>query len=474
VSLIRSWVRRHPWETSLLLLGCLLRCSGLGLRSLWFDEAKSLIIAQAPLRELLPLVRGLEATPPAYFVLLHLWVRVFPDPLIAVRLFSVLCGVAGLLLFVQVADRLCARNRVFALFLACFSSFWVHLSQDGRAYSLFVLEALASLHLLLLLLERPSPLRRALYAAAALLGLYTHIFFVPLLIGQFLYYVLAAPRRPGQLRDWLALHGLLAAAYLPWLVVLRSQLAQPYTALLTRSLDFHGICALVGSFFFDAAFLGLALERGVFLLGLALLLMIGLAVAASWKTFRGPEGRTRVLCLSLLAIPLGCVMLAEMVSGRALNQPRYFAFLTPLLYILCAELSGNPGYAARSFRVILGVVVLAGTAAYASQGLWLDARLSKLAQAVRRHCDRRDIIVHMGPYYYPSLRYHYLPEFSHHLPCADAKILDWEALPGYPAVLGPRSLSRIPRCVFIDPARTWRGKVMGTAPCAEIAAAACP
>ncbi|MCX5796362.1 MAG: glycosyltransferase family 39 protein [Elusimicrobia bacterium] len=468
------WLCRHPWETSLLLLGCLLRVCGLGLRSLWFDEAKSLIIAQASWRDFLPLVRGLEVTPPVYFALLHPWVRLFADPLIAARLFSVLCGVAGLFLFARIADRLLARQRVFALFLACFSSFWVHLSQDGRAYSLFMLEALASLHLLLLLLERPSPLRRGLYAAAALVGLYTHVFFAPLLVGQFLYYVLAAPRRPGQLRGWLALHGLLVAAYLPWLAVVRSQLAQPYTSLLTRPLDLHGIGALVGSFFFDAAFLGLALERGVTLLGLALLLMIGLAVAASWRTLRGPEGRTAVLCLSLLAIPLGSVILVEMVSGRAFNQPRYFVFLTPLLYILCAEVSGKPGFAARSFRAILGGIVLAGTTAYAFQGLWLDARLAKLTQAVRQHCDRRDIIVHMGPYYYPSLRYYYLPEFAHHLPCPDPKILAWEALPGYPAALGQAALGRAGRCVFIDPSRSWRGTVMGAAPCAEIAAAACP
>lgn len=469
-----NWIRRHPLETSLLLLGCLLRVSGLGLRSLWFDEAKSLIISQASWRDLLPLVRGLEGTPPVYFALLHLWVRLFPDPLIAVRLFSVLCGVASLFLFRQIADRLLARQRVFALYLACFSSFWLHLSQDGRVYSLFVLEALASLYLLLLLLERPSPLRHGLYAAAALVGLYTHIFFVPLLIGQFLYYSLAAPRRPGHLRHWLTLHGLLAAVYLPWLAVLRSQLSYPYTALLTQSLDLHGIGVLVGSFFFDPAFLGLALERGVSLLGLALMLLIGLGLAGFWRTLRSPEGRTRALCLSLMAISVGFVILVERVSGRALNQPRYFAFLTPLLYILCAEISGQLGPAARLFRGLLGGVVLAGTAAYAFQGLWLDTRLTGLAQAVRQSCDRRDIIVHMGPYYYPSLRYYYLSEFSHRLPCADPKILTWDALPGYPAILGPRSLSRIPRCVFIDPARTWRGQVMGTAPCADIAAAACP
>jgi len=377
-------------------------------------------------------------------------------------------------LFRQIADRLLARHRVFALYLVCLSSFWIHLSQDGRAYSLFLLEALASLCLLLRLLERPSLSGHGLYAAAALAGLYTHIFFAPLLLGQFLYYSLAAPRGPGRLRYWLALHILLTAAYLPWLAVLRPQLALPHTALLTRPLDLHGIGALLGGFFFDAGFLGLALQRGVTLLGLGLMLMIGLGVARSWKTLRRPEGRTLALCLFQMAAALGAVILVERISGRALNQPRYFAFLTPFLYLLCAELSGRLGSAARLFRAVLGGVLLAGTAAYAFQGLWLDPRLAGLAQAVRRRCDRRDIIVHMGPYHYPSLRYYYLPEFAHHLQCPDPKILTWDALPGYPAVRGPASLSHIPRCVFIDAARTWRGSVMGTAPCADIVAEACP
>jgi hypothetical protein len=339
---------------------------------------------------------------------------------------------------------------------------------------LVLLESLAALYLLLRLLERPSLLWHGLYAAAALVGLYTHTFFVPLLIGQFMYYSLAAPRGPGRLRYWLALHILLAAAYLPWLVVLRAQLAYPHTALLTQPIDLHGLGALVGSFFFDAGFLGLALQRGLTWLGLGLVLIIVVGVARSWKTLRRPESRTLVLCLFQLTAALGFVILVERISGRALNQPRYFAFLTPLLYLLCAEISGQLGSAARPFRVVLGGILLAGTAAYAFQGLWLDTRLAGLAQAVRQRCDRRDIIVHMGPYYYPALRYYYLPEFAHHLPCPDPKILTWDALPGYPAVLGPGALRKIPRCVFIDAARTWRGSVLGTAPCADIAAAACP
>ncbi|MDD5628430.1 MAG: hypothetical protein PHU21_05165, partial [Elusimicrobia bacterium] len=294
-------------------------------------------------------------------------------------------------------------------------------------------------------------------------------FFAPLLAGQFLYYALAAPRRPGRMRAWLALHGRLAAACLPWAAVVRSQLAQPYTSLLAQVLDLRGIGALAGTLFFDPAFLGLALERGVSALGLALLLALGLGLAAAWKT-----ARSRTLCLCVIGAGLGLMFLVEKASGHALNQARYFVFLSPYFYILAADLAGRPGLWAGLLRGALACVVLAGTAAYACQGLWLDPRLPALARAVRQSCDPKQVVLHMGPYYYPSLRYYYLPEYSHRLPCPDPKILSWDALPGYPAALAPAELSGMDRCAFIDPGRTWRGTVLGAAPCAEIAAAACP
>lgn len=55
----------------LLGAGCLLRFWHLGARSLWFDEANTLAVAQAPLAGLLGLVRSMEGAPPLHYLILH-------------------------------------------------------------------------------------------------------------------------------------------------------------------------------------------------------------------------------------------------------------------------------------------------------------------------------------------------------------------------------------------------------------------
>ena len=53
--------------------------------------------------------------------------------------------------------------------------------------------------------------------------------------------------------------------------------------------------------------------------------------------------------------------------------------------------------------------------------------------------------MHVNPFYYPSLRYHYLPELPHYILDDSSPILNWHALPGYDPVIRREDLARLPR-----------------------------
>src|SRR5688572_17637228 len=90
---------RLPRRTTPLLLAAVL-AAGVALRlhsgsALWLDEALTVDIARGPLRDLPDALRH-DGSPPLYYALLHLWMRVFGDGDVAVRSLSTVFSVATL------------------------------------------------------------------------------------------------------------------------------------------------------------------------------------------------------------------------------------------------------------------------------------------------------------------------------------------------------------------------------------------
>ncbi|HZB70503.1 MAG TPA: glycosyltransferase family 39 protein, partial [Acidimicrobiales bacterium] len=123
---------------------------------LWFDEALSVDVARLPLGEL----RGAlahDGHPPLYYVLLHLWMRVFGEGDLAVRSLSGLFAVAALPLAWRLGDRLGGRSAAVASLVVLASSpFAIRYATEARMYTL----------VMLLVLVGALALRRALAEAA--------------------------------------------------------------------------------------------------------------------------------------------------------------------------------------------------------------------------------------------------------------------------------------------------------------------
>jgi len=207
----------------IVLIAWGVRVYDLGGKDLWLDEANSVIIAQEDFSGLIERLKA-DSSPPAYYLLLHFWIRTFGDSVVAVRSLSVLfgaCLVVGVFLFAK--RFLSLQVAVMASVLACLSPIQVLWSQQARMYTLLPLLSLVSMWFLWKAVFEGTSRSLAGYILTTLLCLYTHNYGFYLLPAHFLFLVGsgALRARPGR---W-AICGIgLVAGYAFWMPAVLVQL----------------------------------------------------------------------------------------------------------------------------------------------------------------------------------------------------------------------------------------------------------
>ncbi len=449
--------------SALLAVGALLRLIFLGARSLWFDEASSLILAGLPLARLPSLLVRNEANPPLYYALMHVWLKAFADPRLGLRLFSALCGIAALAAFAPLATRLLpARARLLALFFAAFSSYWILASQDGRIYALLLLVSVLCIRAVWDLTEAPSPRRWAAYALLAALGLPLHYFFAFPLAAHAAWLGWGFRREPHDRRAYIAAHAAAAVLLAPWLGHLLGQLRlHVHDATVGDALTPAHLADTLGNMFFDVTFLGLALPHWInAAIGAG---FAGLAAAFAFSPCADDgERRPRNFVLFQLLFPIALIALAELLVGRAITQARYFIPLSPFAYLLAARALSAPGRRAGAARLAFEAVAVAGVFGYFASSRIVDPHLDALAAAIRSS-DPKLPVVYVEMYDYLPMRVYYVPERTNLLVAEAAQAMDFAAIPPYDGLVdGPRR-RRLGPCVVVDvkrllsPQEIWLG-----------------
>lgn len=170
---------------SLGVLGIVLRLPNLG-ESLWFDEVSySTSDSLTSLYKLWDLF--LNDTPaPLYRVVLFFWIQIFPETELSVRIPSLLCGIASIVVTYWIARAYGSPRVAFlAAALLCFSPAHVWYSQEATPYAMTLFFVLMTVLAWLRLRENPS--HRAWYAiylcmflAAVFTHYYAAVFLLPL------------------------------------------------------------------------------------------------------------------------------------------------------------------------------------------------------------------------------------------------------------------------------------------------------
>ena len=389
----------------------------------WIDEGLSVGIAHHHWTAIPHLLRQ-DGSPPAYYMLLGLWIRVFGDSIEATHLLSLIFAVGciplaycvGRVAFDRVTSWYCAA-------LAAFDPYLTYYAQETRMYSL---EAFLGLFATLAWLRGIADGRRRwlpVLAVVLALMVYVHNWALFLCVGMA---VATAFFRRERLRDFLFVGVAVIVLYIPWLPTLLSQAKHTGAPWATRP-NFHDLVLAPGAVLSgDAPLMAFALAGGV-----------GLAAVV-----RRRHDRERMLVLSLTAI-VGATVCAAWIESQV-----------------------SPAWATRYFAVVLGPLLLVGSRALfraqrlgafalvAIVFLWFGFQLkdnkenvNRLAIALTPYVHPGTLVISTHPEQVPVLRYYLGPglRWANTLgPVPDSRIFDWvDAVSRLRATPPRRTLDRL-------------------------------
>jgi uncharacterized membrane protein len=209
----------------ILILGAILRLLRLDYQSLWFDELAS-IVPVSPRTSLTSVIEHAKHDqPPAFFILLYTWFKIFPYTPYSGRLFVAILGIIGIgavyLLGKDVKDKnvgLCASA------ITALNFFHIYYSQELRFYSLLFLLTVLSYLFFIKCFKNPSIKNYIGYSFISIALLYTHYYGMVVLAAQvftFLALVLLFNKRSKKFIILSVSSGvLILLSFSPWLPVI--------------------------------------------------------------------------------------------------------------------------------------------------------------------------------------------------------------------------------------------------------------
>ncbi|MEH1867795.1 MAG: glycosyltransferase family 39 protein [Nostoc sp.] len=181
-------------------------------------------------KSMIDIVKGLAVEdpkhPPLYFVMTNLWVQCFGSTVAATRSFSAFISLLIFPALYWLCQELFQSKIVglVAIAIIAVSPFYLVYAQEARMYSLYTLNILLSSAALLRAMRLNTKPSWSIYSLTLLLGLYTHLLFSLVAIGQGIYVAVNQGLRARKiLIAYLSafLAGILA--FLPWLFLIITQ-----------------------------------------------------------------------------------------------------------------------------------------------------------------------------------------------------------------------------------------------------------
>jgi hypothetical protein len=168
-------------------------------RGLWVDEAISVSQAHLPFGAMIDRLAQVDVHPPLHAAVLWVMVRAFGDGELAVRLPSIVAGVALVpLLFATGRELFDRKTGLIAAALGAVSPLAVWYSQEARMYSLYMAFALLAVYAQARALRRNRAGDWALYAIATAALVWTQYFAVLVVAAQQIVFIAAWWRRRGR------------------------------------------------------------------------------------------------------------------------------------------------------------------------------------------------------------------------------------------------------------------------------------
>lgn len=205
----------------------------LGTHSLWLDEVMSINVALRPLGSMFEFFRLTPEQHPLYYLLLKPWLSLGTSEVV-LRSFSAVFTLGSLwAVYFLARDLLGEKVAWVSAALLSVSPYFLYYGQEGRMYSLLGFLAIVNSHLFVLWTQHTTRRRLLPYIATAILGLYTHFFFLFLLAAHSGFLLLRDRRISRDVLKCVWGQFIVGVAFLPWAWVLFSNLpsGQPWKGL---------------------------------------------------------------------------------------------------------------------------------------------------------------------------------------------------------------------------------------------------
>lgn len=284
------------WLGLITVLGAVLRFYHLGFQSLWMDEAYSVFVAGHSPGDIFTL-QVHDSSPPLYYLMLHLWVKLWGYSEFAVRSLSVIAGIAMIPATAELARRIFRDVAPFrhvpllAAFFVAVSPVQIYFSQETRMYTISGLLALVAV---LGFLNARAGSRSGwvfIPAMAALNWLHNYGWFI---WGALILWSLFRSRKL-----WIH-HGLIAVLSVPWLVSALMQAGANTTAWIPRPgwlALYTSLLCFAGKFqFYSGTGYSRMVLPGIVII---LLIMVISGITASRRGTRIPQAWFWILVLPL-------------------------------------------------------------------------------------------------------------------------------------------------------------------------------
>jgi O-antigen/teichoic acid export membrane protein len=343
---------RRSMQTLWAMVGLCVVATGVRMatsRGLWVDEAISVDQAQMSFGQMLGDMRTTDVHPPLHHAILWVTVRLFGTSEVAVRMPSLIAGVALVPVMFWVGKALYDRRTGWiAAVLAAIAPFCVWYSQEARMYSQFMLFAAIAIGAQVLAIRRGRWYDWGLYAVSTALLFWTQYFgIMPILVQQaaFGWVIWQARKDRARLvdlvRGWLLSALVIVALVLPILPIMQAQLAAYGNrgVGLAPSQAGAGSSVIGGTISIYAvganliwAFLGYHADGPMVQIAALwpLLMLLGFVMLG-----RGRSGPS-LLLLGLVAVPMGTLFAVGSLRND-LFELRYFSGAVPAMLLLAAR-----------------------------------------------------------------------------------------------------------------------------------------
>jgi len=193
--------------------------------SLRLDEAQSLFQVNRDLPGMLHLI-GQDVHVPLYHIILHFWVLLFGEGVFAARMLSLVFFAGTILMTYLLATYAFGRRSigVFAALLVTISPFMNWYGAEVRMYTMLAFLATFHAYVFLKALREPGVWRWILWAVVAVIGLYTHYFFLFVLLAEFIAGILLRKKFASQhpVRAMIIAGATAGLSLVPWLLFVYS------------------------------------------------------------------------------------------------------------------------------------------------------------------------------------------------------------------------------------------------------------